>query len=235
MSSRKPFRFLLTNDDGLDAPGLAALEAALPNGSESIVVAPSEECSACSHQVTTHRTIRLDRFDDRRLAVDSMPADCVRVAVHDFRDSFDWVLAGINHGANLGADVYYSGTVAAVREAALHGIPSVALSHLRDRVLSVADWERAAGWASDLLPSLLERELEPGEFWNVNFPSLPTGPAEPPWIFCEVDTNPLQLLYDIDGDRYLYAGIYGQRARNAGTDVDVCFQGCISISRLRLP
>lgn len=235
MPSCKPFRFLLTNDDGLDAPGLAALEAAVPERSEVLVIAPEVERSACSHQVTTSRSFRARRVGERRLAVDSLPADCVRIAMHDFRDSFDWVLAGINHGANLGADIYYSGTVAAVREAALFGVPSIAISHLRDRMLNDEDWRRAAGWVRGLLPELLDRPVVRGEFWNVNLPSLPPGPAHPPLVDCEVDTNPLQLSYEVEKGRYLYAGNYGMRVRQEGSDVDECFQGSISVSRISLP
>ena len=235
MHGRKPPRFLLTNDDGLDAPGLAALEAALPERSEVLVVAPSEERSACSHQVTTSRAIRAIRVDARRLAVDSLPADCVRLAVHGFRDCFDWVLAGINHGANLGADVYYSGTVAAVREAALFGVPSIAVSHYRDRELNEDDWQRASDWVRGLLPELLERPLGRGEYWNVNLPSLPQGPADPPVVDCEVDTSPLQLCYQVEDDSYWYTGVYGNRGRQPGRDVDTCFNGGISVSLLRLP
>lgn len=235
MSRREPLRFLLTNDDGLDAPGLAALKAALPAGSDPMVVAPSEERSACSHQVTTSRVFRTTRVNERTIAVDSVPADCVRIAVHDFRGSFDWVLAGINHGANLGADVYYSGTVAAVREAALFGVPSIALSHYRDRVLSDDDWRRATGWVRGLLPGLLKRPLGRGEYWNVNLPSLPPGRADPPIVDCEVDTSPLDLSYAIEGDEYWYTGVYASRGRQPGTDVDACFAGSISISLLRLP
>ena len=235
MRGRKPMRFLLTNDDGFNAPGLVALEAALPESSEVLVIAPSEERSACSHQVTTSRAFRVKRVDARRLAVDSLPADCVRLAMHGFRDAFDWVLAGINHGANLGADVYYSGTVAAVREAALFGVPSIALSHYRDRELSDDDWRRASGWVRDFLPELLERPLERGAYWNVNLPSLPRGPADPPIVDCEVDTSPLQLSYEVDGDRYWYTGVYGNRGRQPGRDVDTCFNGGISVSLLRLP
>ena len=235
MTGRKPLRFLLTNDDGLDAPGLAALEAAVPEGSDVLVIAPAEERSACSHQVTTARALRARRVNARRLSVDSMPADCVRLALHGFRDSFDWVLAGINHGANLGADVYYSGTVAAVREAALFGVPSIALSHYRDRELSDDDWRRATGWVRDFLPELLERPMERGEYWNVNLPSLPRGPADPPIVDCEVDTSPLQLSYEVEEDCYWYTGVYSSRGRQPGRDVDTCFNGGISVSRLRLP
>ncbi len=228
-------RFLLTNDDGINAPGLVALTGALPAGSESIVVAPFEERSGCSHQVTTGRPIRSRRIDNRTLAVDSTPADCVRLALHDFRERFDWVLAGINNGANLGADVYYSGTVAAIREAALHGLPGIALSHYRDRVLSGQDWIRATGWVRRLLPDLLSRPLGQGEFWNVNLPSPPPGPADPQLVECGVDTSPLQLSYTSEDGGHLYTGVYRRRGRQAGSDVDACFGGSIAVSLMRLP
>ncbi len=228
-------RALLTNDDGIDAPGLEALAAALPAGATSLVVAPFGERSACSHRVVTDRALRAERLDTGRVGVDGFPADCVRLAVHEFRDSFDWVLAGLNHGANLGADIYYSGTVAAAREAALLGVPAIALSHYRDRVLSEADWERATGWMRKLLPGLLARPLRPGEFWNVNFPSLPPGRAEPAAVDCPVDTNPVQLRYQVDGSSFQYSGVYTRRPRTVGSDVEVCFGGRIAVSRLRLP
>lgn len=228
-------RFLLTNDDGIDAPGLAALEAALPDGSGSMIVAPTEEKSACSHQVITARPFRASHLDERRIAVDSLPADCVRLAWHELRDDFDCVLAGINHGANLGADIYYSGTVAAVREAALLGLPAIALSHYRDRVLSAADWQRATGWVRQLLPELLARQVRKGEFWNVNLPCPAPGPADPPIVECAVDTNPVDLAYVADRDQYSYRGVYTRRPRSPGRDVDVCFSGSIAVSLLRLP
>ena len=235
MPIRGQTRFLLTNDDGIGAPGLAALEAALPAGAVSLIVAPAEEQSACSHRVATARPLRASRLDQRRIAVDSTPADCVRLAWHEFRDRVDWVLAGINHGANLGADIYYSGTVAAAREAALLGLPAIALSHYRDRALDAADWQRAAQWVQRLLPGLLARPLRKGGYWNVNLPCPAPGPADPPVVACAVDTSPLQLAYAAEGDCYSYRGTYGQRPRCPGQDVDVCFGGSIAVSQLKLP
>lgn len=236
MPRAKPLRCLLTNDDGLDAPGLAALEDALPDGSEKLVFAPERERSACSHQVTTDRAFRVRRVGRRRYAVGSWPADCVRVALHEFASRFDWVLAGINHGANLGADVFYSGTVAAAREAALFGLPAIAVSHYRDRVLSAHDWSRAAAWTRGLLPWLLERPPGRGEIWNVNLPSLPSGPVTPApeWVECRLDPSPLRLAYSVDSGDFHYEGVYSERERQPGRDVDVCFRGAISVSRLSL-
>ncbi len=235
MQPSKPPRFLLTNDDGIEAPGLAALQAALPEGADFIVVAPREELSACSHQVTTSRPICARRIGERRFEVDSWPADCVRVAARGMRNRFDWVLAGINHGANLGADVYYSGTVAAVREAALLGLPAIAVSHYRDRVLSESDWRRATEWVRNLLPHLLKRPLARGCFWNVNLPSLPSGSADPPVVECDVDTSPVDLTYATSDGRYTYTGVYSRRGRQAGRDVDTCFGGNVAVSLMRLP
>ena len=235
MPPPEQLRFLLTNDDGINAPGLAALEAALPDGAASIVVAPEQEKSACSHQVITSRPVRAVRLDRRRIAVDSLPADCVRLAWHELGNTFDWVLAGINHGANLGADIYYSGTVAAVREAALLGLPSIALSHYRNRVLSPEDWQRATHWVRQLLPDLLTKPVRRGEFWNINLPCPDPGPADPPVVECAVDTNPVDLAYVVEGDEYSYRGVYTRRPRSPGHDVDVCFSGRIAVSLLRLP
>ncbi len=130
-------RFILTNDDGIDAEGLAALAQAAATLGPAVWVAPDSHHSG--------RPIRLSRRDEFRWAIDGTPADCVRVALAHVAPDADWVLSGANHGGNLGADVFHSGTVAAVREAALHGKPGVALSQYRRRGLDV-DWARAAGW-----------------------------------------------------------------------------------------
>ena len=104
-----------------------------------------------------------------------------------------WVLSGINHGANLGADVYYSGTVAAVREAVLHGWPGVAFSRYRRKGVELDDWERVTPRATAVLAHLLVRPTSPGRFYSVNLPHL--EPNEPQVVFCPLDLNPLPLNY----------------------------------------
>src|SRR5262249_2249907 len=146
---------LLTNDDGIDAPGLGALLAAAQSVGDPVVVAPAGAHSGCSHRVTTDGPIRLHRRP-AGFAVEGTPADCVRLALHDVAPDAAWVLAGINAGGNLGADVYHSGTVAAVREAVLHGFPGIALSQYRKRGLEF-DWQRAARWVAPLLSDLTRR------------------------------------------------------------------------------
>ena len=137
-------KFLLTNDDGIDAPGIAALAAAVEGLGERRVFAPMSVQSGCSHRLTTETPIRLDRRAEKHVAVDGTPGDCVRLALHE-PEPVDWILSGINEGGNLGVDVFYSGTVAAVREAAFLGKPGIALSHYIKRTLPV-DWPRVSRW-----------------------------------------------------------------------------------------
>ena len=226
-------RFLLTNDDGIDAPGLAALESAARRLGPTLTVAPVAPCSSCGHQITTTRPVRLHSHDEGRFSVEGWPADCVRVALRGLAERVDWVLAGINAGGNLGADVYVSGTVAAVREAALLGTPGIALSHYKRRELDF-DWPRAAGWVLRLLPELLARPCPPGAFWNVNLPHLRPGDAEPAVVECPLDSRPLPVAFRREGDTFVYAGDYHSRPRDAGADVEACFGGRIAVSLLRL-
>jgi hypothetical protein len=147
---RKPMKLLLTNDDGIEAPGIQALREATARLGERLVVTPADALSGCSHRVTTSQPIRVavDRAGAWR--VHGTPADCARLALHVLAPDVSWVLAGINEGGNLGADVYHSGTVAAVREAVLHGRPGIAVSHYHKRG-RVIDWQRAATWVPRLL------------------------------------------------------------------------------------
>ena len=112
---------ILTNDDGIDAAGIRALATAV-NGN-SIFIAPNTQYSNCGHQVTTDQPIQVERRSSLEYAVFGTPADCIRLAIYQLCPQISWVISGINHGGNMGVDVYISGTVAAVREAAFHGIP----------------------------------------------------------------------------------------------------------------
>jgi 5'-nucleotidase len=226
-------KFLLTNDDGMEAPGLESLLQAAARIGEPVLVAPAGPLSGCSHQVTTGRPIRVVQLQPNRFVVHGTPADCVRVALHDILPDPDWVLSGINAGGNLGADVHHSGTVAAVREGVLHGRPGIALSHYRKKNLSL-DWQRASAWADRLLRELLDRPRTPGTFWNVNLPHLDAASPEPQIVFCPLDLGPLPLSYRRDGEMLHYDGDYHRRQRQPGADVDVCFRGHIAVSALSL-
>jgi 5'-nucleotidase len=226
-------RILLTNDDGIDAPGIASLERAVGRFGEFAVVAPHEEQSGCSHRTTTDRPLRLEPRGGNRFALDGAPADCVRVALHQLGE-FDLVVAGINSGGNLGVDVYHSGTVAAVREAAMHGVRGAAFSHYRNRALGSADWLRAEGWTTTLLGELLGEEWPVGVFWNVNFPCLADAGMAAETVRCPLDYSPLPLEFTRGADGFRYSGSYQSRRRQPGGDVDVCFGGRIAMTPLKL-
>jgi 5'-nucleotidase len=226
-------QFLLTNDDGIDAPGLDALLAAVRGLGEPVVVAPAGPQSGCSHAVTTGQAVRVEPRGEGRYAVHGTPADCTRVGLIHLVPGANWVLSGINHGGNLGADVHYSGTVAAVREAVLHGWPGIAVSHYKKKHLDY-DWPRASAWVARVLAELLAKPPEPGTFWNVNVPHLAPGEPDPDVVYCPLDPHPLPLSYRHEAEGLHYNGDYHNRQRTPGADVDVCFGGQIAVTRVRL-
>jgi 5'-nucleotidase len=227
-------KLLLSNDDGIDAAGLSALTNAARDLGEVIVVAPAGPQSGVSHAVTWEGVVKIESRGDRRYAVHGTPADCARVGLLKLVPDAHWVLSGINHGGNLGADVHYSGTVAAVREAVLHGWPGIAVSHYRKGEMEF-DWARAGKWVGPILAELISRPVEPGLFYNVNLPHLDESDADPEVVFCPLDPNPLPLSYRHEENSGLfYDGDYHNRRRNAGTDVDVCFGGRIAVTAVRL-
>ena len=226
-------KFLLTNDDGFDAPGLQALLEAVEGLGECVVVAPSQPLSGCSHQVTTHEPLRLEVRGPSRYSLSGTPADCVRIGLRQLAPDVDWVLSGINQGGNLGADVFYSGTVAAVREGVLEGVPGIAVSQYSKKDLSI-DWSRSARWVRPLLEELLEAPGSTGSFWNINLPHLEPGDPDPPTVCCPLDLSPLPVTFRKEADGFLYAGNYHQRRYAPGTDVEACFRGDIAVTRVRL-
>ncbi|MEZ5363999.1 MAG: 5'/3'-nucleotidase SurE [Bryobacterales bacterium] len=227
-------RLLLTNDDGIDAPGLEALARAAEGLAELVIVAPTQERSGCSHAATTHAPLRLEQRGPNRYALDGTPADCVRVALHRLEEPFDAVLAGINSGGNLGVDVFHSGTVAAVREGAIHGLPGIAVSRYRSRSLEAVDWERATEWTRPLLRDLLGRFERETAMWNINLPCLPAEAEQPETARCDLDISPLGVTFREQEGLLHYAGVYAERPRIEGRDVDVCFSGRIALTRLAL-
>jgi len=227
---------ILTNDDGIDAPGIAALLKAVSgkyDRTKLIIAAPQLHQSGCGHQVTTHQPINVERRSDLEYAIGGTPADCIRVAVSHIVKDVKYVISGINAGGNLGVDAYISGTVAAVREAAIHGIPGIAVSHYRRGNLDY-NWDAATKWTSELLENLIQLPLEPGCFWNVNLPHLSPEEAFPEVIFCQPCTKPLPVNYRIQDNDFYYTGDYGNRERTPNSDVDICFSGKIAVTKLRV-
>ena len=202
-------------------------------GGEAVIVAPLEPHSGCGHRVTTDRPLRVHEHGPGRFAVAGTPADCVRIALATLVPDAAIVLAGINAGGNLGVDVHHSGTVAAAREAALHGRRALAASQYHRRGTEI-DWERAARWLDDVLARLPLDATGSGEFWNVNMPDLPAAAAGPAIVECPLDASPFTLAYRETEGGWHYDCRYHERPRAAGGDVHVCFSGSIAVTRLRV-
>ena len=165
-------KILITNDDGVHAPGLAALLKRVSEVAQVVVVAPDREQSAVSHALTLHHPLRAARIGDNIYSVEGTPTDCVNLGIHSllsFRP--DLVIAGVNRGANLGDDVTYSGTVAAALEATLMGSPAIAVS-LATRGAG-EHFDAAAAFAARLAQMVHQKGLPPDTFLNVNVPDLP--------------------------------------------------------------
>jgi 5'-nucleotidase len=169
---------LLTNDDGVHAPGIKALAAGLGGLGTVHVVAPDREVSACAQSLTLKHPLRAERVDERVYAVDGTPADCVNLALVKLLPRRpDLVISGINRGANMGEDVFYSGTVGGAREGTFFGVPSIAVS-LAVREARELDFSPAAAFTARLAAIVLTRGLPERTLLNVNVPpGAPSGVA----------------------------------------------------------
>jgi 5'-nucleotidase len=223
-------RLLLTNDDGIEAAGLEALERAVAVLGEFTTVAPTTGFSGCGHQVTAHRPLSVRDVAEQRYTVDGTPADCVRVGLVHLAPNSDWVLSGINHGGNLGVDVYMSGTAAAAREAALFGKRAMALSQYR-RGKAAINWAAIHPHVHAVFEQVRHRPLKPGAFWNVNFPDREDS-GMPEIVFCHLEPGHVPVRYEIQDGQHHYQGNYHQRPRQPGSDVDVCFSGNIAVTQV---
>ena len=175
MTSEK-IRILITNDDGIHSEGIAALEAALQEIGDVFVVAPESEMSGASHSLTLSRPLRIRQIDERHWTVDGTPTDCVTFAINRILtpEQMPHICAsGINHGANLGDDATYSGTVAGAMEATILGVPGIAFSLVANRS---HDFTEAAKVAKNLILKAVKEGLPKGTLLNVNVPKgIPKG------------------------------------------------------------
>jgi len=225
-------KIILTNDDGIDAPGLAALVRSARELGDVAIVAPQKAQSGIAHRVTTRDPIRIHQLEADRHSVDGTPADCARIALKVVAPDAEWLISGINAGANLGSDVYNSGTVAAAREAAILGCRAIAVSQYIAKDQQV-DWSITADHARPVLQLLFKRDLAPGYFWNVNLPHPIQKHAKLGYKFCGLDTHPHNYEYHRNGDELIYEGTIHERPRDSGKDVAVCFdESRVAITRL---
>jgi 5'-nucleotidase len=226
-------KIVITNDDGYGEPGLQALlEAARTMGSV-IVAAPKEPQSFISHRVTVKEPLRVDHLDNSHHVVYGSPADCTRLALKSFAPDANWGIAGINPGANLGNDVYQSGTVAAAREAAVLGVRAVAVSQYVAPGRTI-DWEAARHHTARMLAVIMKKELAPGQFWNMNLPSLLDRNTTVAYQFCPRDRHAHTYRFVEKKGHYHYEGTIHDRPHTAGSDVDVCFGGEIAVTRMEI-
>jgi 5'-nucleotidase len=225
-------KIVLTNDDGIEGPGLEMLHRCLQDAGQIVTVAPFQPQSGIAHRVTTRSPLRVEKIAQDRFSVDGTPADCVRIALKQIAPDTDWLVAGINPGANLGSDVYNSGTVAAAREAAILGCRAIAISQYIAKDCEV-NWEITGLHAGSILKMIMAQDLPDAHYWNVNLPHPLEAQTELEYRFCGLDTNPHKYDFFIAGNEYKYRGSIHERPRKPGTDVAVCFdEGKISITRL---
>lgn len=224
-------KFIITNDDGIDAPGLRELFLCLEKLGDVVVVAPEKAQSGAGHGITLGGALVVDEIGKNHFSVKGKPADCSRIALKALAPDADWLIAGINPGANLGSDIYNSGTVAAAREAAILGHRAIAISQYVAKDQQI-DWATTRHHAGVVLQALLNENLENGCFWNVNLPHPLSIESKPAVVFCAPDTNPHQYRFRRENRTFYYEGTIHDRPRDKGRDVAVCFGGSVSISKL---
>lgn len=215
---------LLTNDDGIHAPGLEVLERIAHALSDDVwVVAPEYEQSGAAHSLSLHSPVRVRDISEKRFAVSGTPTDCVLLALKNIMPAAPaLILSGVNRGSNAGDDISYSGTVAGAMEGTLLGIPSIALSQLFYDGQEI-HWQTAERYAPGVINQALKAGWPQGTFLNLNFPARPPENVEGIALCPQgkrVNSIALHARSDPRGRPYFWIG--GDRDNDAGNpDVDV--------------
>ena len=237
-------RILLTNDDGINAPGLVSLEKIARALSDDIwICAPEYEQSGASRALTLSDPIRVRKLDDRRFAVEGTPTDCVMMAVQQLIDgpAPDLVLSGVNRSQNVAEDVTLSGTVAGAIEGMAHGIPSIALSqalnYWHDEI--VAHWETAETYGPGIVQRLLELGWPADVIMNVNFPAVAPEQVTEVEVtrqgFRDGLLRNMEKRTDLRGRDYYWMGFSAKASEPAeGTDLKAVYSGRISVTPLHI-
>ncbi len=236
-------RILVTNDDGIHAPGLTVLEEIARQFSDDVwVVAPAEEQSGAGHSLTLTHPVRLRKHGERRFSVSGTPTDAVTMGLKKVLDGApDVVLSGVNRGANLGDDITYSGTVSAAMEGALAGIRSIALSQVysKEGMGDDVPFGAAREWGPKVLAPLFAGANRERGLINVNFPAIPA--AEVKGIravrqgFHDYARGSVVEGRDPRGFRYYWFGLHGiQHTPGHATDLEAIEDGYIAVTPLQL-
>ena len=227
---------LLSNDDGIRAAGLRALAEALSDLGRVVVVAPDRERSAQSHAFTLDRPLRCEEVEPGWFSVDGTPADCVYIGLLKIcEERPNLVCTGINHGLNLGSDVFYSGTVAGAVEAALRDVPAIAMSY-DFRLGREAGFKGAAKFAHALARAVLAEGLPPGTLLNVNVPANPVA-ARYLWtrLGKRVYRDQVDQRADLRGRHYYWIGGPAEKsADEPGSDCHALSAGVTTVTPLGL-
>lgn len=233
MSSEKK-RILITNDDGIHSEGIKALEDALKEIGDVYVVAPESEMSGASHSLTLARPLRIRQIDERHWTVDGTPTDCVTFAINRILSAAEQphiCASGINHGANMGDDATYSGTVAGAMESTILGVPGIAFSLVANRN---HDFSEAAKVARDLTRKAIEEGLPDGTLLNVN---VPKGSPKGIRITKQGFKNARPVISEHTDPRgKFYYWIGEERSgfhAEGGTDFEAVDEGFVSVTPMR--
>ncbi|MCT2399754.1 5'/3'-nucleotidase SurE [Novosphingobium mangrovi (ex Huang et al. 2023)] len=236
-------RILLTNDDGINAPGLYVLEKIAAQLSDDIwICAPSEEQSGAGHSLTLTRPVRMRQHAERRFSVSGTPTDSVTMALKKILPAPpDLILSGVNRGANMGDDVTYSGTVSAAFEGALAGIRAVALSQVyaREGVGNAVDFSAAEAWGAKVLKPLLDMPFAPRTLINVNFPPVAAGEVKGVRVarqgFHDYARGSVVEGTDPRGFPYYWFGLHGiEHTAGSNTDLEAIAGGYVSVTPLQI-
>jgi 5'/3'-nucleotidase len=230
-------RILVTNDDGIHAPGIEVLERVARALCPDVwTVAPDVEQSGTSHSLTLRRPLRVRKVAERRYSVDGTPTDCALLAInHILKDRRpDLVLSGINGGANLGEDVTYSGTIAAAMESTLLGVPSIALSQV-NRSMGEPPFAIAEKHGPEVIRKLVSVSWPLGVLMNVNFPDTPVTGVRVGRQGRRISTIDLIEGRDPKNRPYVWIGDFtNDETAEPDTDLDAVMHGAIAVTPLHL-
>ena len=237
-------RILLTNDDGVNAPGLKILETIARQFSDDIwIVAPAEENSGASHALTLSRPVRIRRHGEKHYSVSGTPTDSVILALGEIMTEGkpDLILSGVNRGANLGDDITYSGTVSAAMEGALAGIRSIALSQVysKEGMGDSVPFGAAMAWGERVLRPLIDRPFQPRTLLNINFPATSADEVKGIKVvrqgFHDYGRGSIVKGTDPRGYSYYWFGLHGvEQTPGHQTDLEAVGDGYISVTPLQV-
>jgi 5'-nucleotidase len=233
--SERPL-ILVTNDDGVLAPGIRAVAEALREVGDVVVAAPDRERSAASHSISLDRPLRVDELEERVFSIDGTPVDCVYLALlHLVPRRPALVVSGINNGFNLGSDVFYSGTVAGAVEGALRGVPALAVSLERR---NPQDFSHAAAFAQALAAEIIRRggeALPDASLLSVNLPAGPVRGYRVTFLGRRVYRDQVDVRQDLRGRSYYWIGGPEESATDLpGSDLSAVRAALASVTPLSL-